>query len=195
MAVRWPTSLTIWQRGSWANLIRELHAQKLTTPEIREHLAAGKTLTGQAVSLTLGGLYHILKSLDLKPHHRSLGYFSALQKAIELDREGQSAQSIAQYLNEHGFTKDPGKTWTHHMVRDLFRGKKLEPLENVHRRMIGEALARGIDYSQIADELNGKNIRRNGGQRWTAESVATRWYYLSRMERKREQPLVRKKSA
>ena len=47
------TSLTIWQRGSWANLIRELHAQKLTTPEIRERLAARKTSTGQVVNHAL----------------------------------------------------------------------------------------------------------------------------------------------
>jgi Recombinase/Recombinase zinc beta ribbon domain len=193
--VRKKSALTVWQWHVWS-LVRELHAQKLTVPEIREHLAAGKTLTGEAVSLTLRGLYHILRHLGLKPHHRSLGYFSALEKAVELDREGQSAQSIAQYFNEHGFTKDRGKkTWTQYMVRELFRDKKLEPLENVHRRMIGEALARGIDYSQIADELNEKNVRRKGGQRWTAECVATRWYYLNAMGRKREQPLVRKKSA
>ena len=190
------TSLTVWQRQSLGSLVRELHTQKLTVPEIREHLAAGKTSTGQAVSLTLGGLYHLLKSLGLKPHHRSLGYFSALEKAIELDREGQSTQSIAQYFNEHGFTKDRGKTtWTQYGVRELFKGNKLEPLENVHRRMIGEALARGIGYSQIADELNEKNVRRQGGQRWTAQCVARRWWYLNAMGRKRGKPLVRKKSA
>jgi hypothetical protein len=193
--VRKKSALTVWQRHVWS-LVRELHAQKLTVPEIREHLAAGKTSTGEAVSLSLRGLYHILKHLGLKPHHRSLSYFSALQKAIELDREGQSAQSIAQYFNEHGFAKDRGKkTWTQYMVTDLFRDKKPEPLENVHRRMIGEALARGIDYSQIADELNEKNVRRKGGQRWDAECVATRWHYLNRLQRKREQPPVRKKSA
>jgi hypothetical protein len=53
LAVRWSNffnHLVAWKFG---NLIRELHAQKLTTPEISERLAAGKTSTGQVVNHAL----------------------------------------------------------------------------------------------------------------------------------------------
>jgi hypothetical protein len=47
------TPIALWSIAGRNNLIRELHAQKLTTLEIQQHLAAGKTLTGQAVNLSL----------------------------------------------------------------------------------------------------------------------------------------------
>src|SRR5262245_2893890 len=63
------TSLLIWRGVGRYNLIRELHAQRLTVFEIKDRLAAGKTSTGQAVKITVGRLYMILeKKLGLKPN-------------------------------------------------------------------------------------------------------------------------------
>ena len=53
------TPFLIWRGIGRYNLIRELHAQKLTVFEIKEHLAAGKTSTGQIVKITEGRLYEI----------------------------------------------------------------------------------------------------------------------------------------
>jgi len=50
------TTLFIWRDVGRYNLIRELHAQKLTIFQIKEHLAAGKTSTGQIVNITEGRL-------------------------------------------------------------------------------------------------------------------------------------------
>ena len=73
------------------------------------------------------------------------------------------------------------------MVEHLIRanGQKQESLENIHRRAITEARARGLDYSQMAAEFNQKNFRRRGGLPWTAKSVAVRWSDLKRMQRER----------
>ena len=88
------------------------------------------------------------------------------------------------------------------MIEHLLRanGQKQEPLESIHRRAITEAQARGLDDQQMADEFNQKNIRRRGGLRWTAKSVAVRWSDLKRMEKKTAQdestkPMVLKRSA
>src|SRR5262249_14948866 len=43
----------IWRGDGVLNLIRELHTQNLTTREIQQHLAAGKTSTGQVIETTL----------------------------------------------------------------------------------------------------------------------------------------------
>jgi hypothetical protein len=73
------------------------------------------------------------------------------------------------------------------MIEHLLRanGQKQEPLENIHRRAITEARARGLNYGEMATEFNKRQIRRRGGLHWTAESVATRWKDLKRMERNR----------
>ena len=84
------------------NLIRELHAQGLTVFEIQEHLAAGKTSTGQKVDITVGRLYMILRKLGLKPNRFTVDYLSLKRKALELNREGQSLKSIANHFNEAG---------------------------------------------------------------------------------------------
>ena len=88
------------------------------------------------------------------------------------------------------------------MVEHLLRanGQQQESLENIHRNAIEEAQSRGLNYQQMADEFNKKNLRRRGGLRWTAKSVAIRWSDLKRMRNKREQneltePVVLKKSA
>src|SRR5262245_12247871 len=59
------TPFLIWRGIGCYNLIRELHDQQLTVFEIKDHLATGKTSTGQAVKITVGRLYMILQKLRL----------------------------------------------------------------------------------------------------------------------------------
>jgi hypothetical protein len=101
------------------NLIRDLHAQKLTVPEIKEHLAAGKTSNGQAVKLTISSLYLILKKMKLKPHRFSLDYLSLQRTAAEFRQEGRSFGWIARHFNKEGFASASGKPWTRQTVYGL----------------------------------------------------------------------------
>ena len=109
--------------------------------------------------------------------------------AAELDRQGQSLHSIAEYFNEQGFASPSGKSWTHFMIEHLLRanGQKQEPLEKIHRKAIEDGRAHGLTDQQMADEFNSKNLRRRGGLQWTAKSVAVRWSDLTRVHAKREQ--------
>jgi hypothetical protein len=106
------TSFSQWRRDGRHNLIRELHAQKLTVQEIKAHLAAGQTSTGQAVKFTLGRIYMMLREMALKPNRYSTGYLSALQKAAEFYLKGQSFEWIAKQLNKEGLPSGSGKAWT-----------------------------------------------------------------------------------
>jgi hypothetical protein len=183
------TSVSIWRARSRHHLIRELHAEQLTVPEIKERLAAGKTSTGQVVNITVAGIQVSLKKMRLEAAQHSALHLSVRRTAVELDRQGQSIEAIADYFNEQGFASPSGKSWTHFMVKHLIRahGQRQESLENIHRRAITEARARGLTYQEMADEFNTKRIRRRGGLLWTAKSVATRWSDLGRMQRNREQ--------
>jgi hypothetical protein len=127
--------------------------------------------------------------MGLKPAKYSASYLSVRRKAAELDREGQSLKAIARYFNEQGFASPSGKSWTRFMVEHLLHthDQKQESLESIHRRAITEARVRGLNYGQMADEFNTKNIRRRGGRPWTAKSVAIRCSDLNCMQRKREQ--------
>ena len=187
------TPFFLWRTISRYNLIRELHEQKLIVLEIQEHLAAGKTSTGQTMNLSLVRIRLILKKLSLKPNRFSSGYLSLRQslrqKAGELTREGRTLKWIARYFNEQGFTSPSGKPWTRNMV-SKFRcaaGDKTESLEILHRSAIAEARARGLNYRQMAIEFNEKKIPKRDGQPWTARSLTMRWASLSQLQRKRAQ--------
>jgi hypothetical protein len=183
------TPVFVWRARSRHHLIRELYAQQLTASEIREHLAAGKTSTGQSINMSVGGIQLSLRKMGLSAAKHTASHLAVRLKAAELDREGQSLDAIARYFNEQGFKSLSGKPWTHFMVDHLIRAnrQKQESLENIHRRAITEARARGLDYSQMAAEFNQKNIRRRGSLPWTAKSVAVRWSDLKRTRREREQ--------
>jgi hypothetical protein len=79
-----PTAISILRRAGRDELIRELHAQKLTVLEIREHLAAGRTSTDEIAKITRDGLYNVMRKFRLKAH----GSRSLRQKADELNRAG-----------------------------------------------------------------------------------------------------------
>jgi hypothetical protein len=181
------TAVFVWRARSCHHLIRELHAQQLTASEIRERLAVGKTPTGQSINMSVGAIQLSLRKMGLTAAKHTASHLAVRLKAAELDREGQSLDAIARHFNEQGFKSPSGKPWTHFMVEHLIRanGQKQESLENIHRRAITEARARGLDYSQMAAEFNQKNFRRRGGLPWTAKSVAVRWSDLKRMQRER----------
>lgn len=183
------TPITIWRDVGRYNLIKELHAEKLTIFEIQEHLAGGRTSTGQKVKITVGRLYVILRKLGLKPNRFSAEYLSLREKALSLSREGRSTEWITEHFNEQGFKSPSGKPWTRDMVYALLRaqGKKANSLEEIHRAAITEARARALNYRQMAEEFNERGIRRRDGQPWTARDVKKRWGDLNRLERQRAQ--------
>jgi hypothetical protein len=183
------TPIAIWRGTGCYNLVRELHSQGLTVFEIQEHLAAGKTSTGQGVEITVGRLYVILNRLGLKPNRFTEDKLSLKKKTLELNREGRSLKSIASQFNEDGIKSASGKPWTDQMVYGLVRRyfKKLTPLEDEHRRAIADARARGLDYEQMAVEFNERKIRRRDGQPWRAKDIKKRWADLNRLKRKRAQ--------
>jgi DNA invertase Pin-like site-specific DNA recombinase len=111
-----PTVLCIWRFHGRHNLVGELHAQGLTAAEIREHMAAGKTSTGQAVRISLDEVYLSIRKLGLTPHRFAASYASLQRKAAELRREGRSPKWIAQHFNEQGFVTLSGKPWTQFRV-------------------------------------------------------------------------------
>ena len=183
------TPIAIWRGTGCYNLIRELHEKKLTVFEIQEYLAAGKTSTEQKVKITVGRLYMILRKLGLKPHRFTVDYLALKKRALELNREGKSLESIAREFEEEGIKSASGKPWTDQMVYGLVRRyfKKLTPLENEHRKAIAEARARGLNCREIAIEFNERKIRRRDGQPWRPKDITRRWAQLNLLQRKRAQ--------
>jgi hypothetical protein len=183
------TALVLWRGIGRYNLIRELHAQGLTVFEIKEHLAAGKTSSGQKMNITVGRLYDVLRKLGLKPNRFSAEYLKLREGAWELHQGGQSTDSIAEHFNNQGFKSASGVPWTQSMVHGLLRaqGKTAILLEDLHREVINEARARGLNYRQMADEFNKRGIRRRDGQPWTARDIKRRWGGLNELRRKRAQ--------
>jgi hypothetical protein len=183
------TPIILWHNTGRYNLIRELHAQGLTVFEIKEHLAAGKTSSGQKMNITVGRLYDVLRELGLRPNRFSAEYLKLRQTAWELHQGGQSTDSIAEHFNEQGFKSASGAPWTQSMVHGLLRaqGKTAILLEDLHREVISEARARGLNYREMAEEFNERGIRRRDGQPWTARDIKRRWGGLNELKRKREQ--------
>ena len=165
------TSLFVWRPLARHQLVRELHAKHLTLREIKEHLAAGTTSTGQLVKLSVGRISLILKKLGLKKHRHTAAYATLGQEAAQLSRDGRSFGWIAEHFNERGLESSPGKPWTNIKVRLMIRriGEKAGSLESLHRSVIADARARGLDDEQTAVELNQKAIRRRNGRPWTAD--------------------------
>jgi hypothetical protein len=186
-----PTLLSMWRFHGRHNLVGELHAQGLTASEIREHMAAGKTSTGQVVKISLDEVYLSIRKLGLKPHRFAASYASLQRKAAELCRDGRSPKWIAQHFNEQGFMTASGKPWTHFRLYSVLHnvGAKAESFESLHRKAITDARARGLNYQQMAVEFNERNIPRRSGRPWTAPNVKYRCYELYRgRKRKQKEP-------
>lgn len=147
-------------------------------------MAAGKTSSGQVLNFGMERIYIRLKMMGLKAARYPASYFTARQKAAELEREGRSLSFIAKCLNEQGLASASGRPWTHSMVNYLLHstGHKAEPIDQLHYRLIVEARARRLSYRQIANEFNKKKIRLLGVlQTWTARSVERRWAKLNNL--------------
>ena len=111
----------VWRARSRHHLIRELHEQQLTVAEIRAHLSAGKTSTGQSINISEGGVRISLQRMGLKAARYSASRLAVRRKAAELHAEGRSLTSIAQYFNDQRVATPSGKSWTHFMVQNLLR--------------------------------------------------------------------------
>ncbi len=183
------TPLLIWRGIGCYNLIRELHAQGLTVFEIHECLANGKTSNGQAVTITVGRLYMILRKLGLKPNRFSTAYLALRQRTVELNRAGKPVEWIADHFNSEGFQSASGTPWTRDMVYGLIRGagRKAHRLEDLHQKAITEGRERGLSYREMAAEFNEKQLRRRDGQPWRAIDIRRRWTGLNRLNRDRQQ--------
>lgn len=133
------------------------------------------------MKLSIGRISSTLKKLGLKKHRYTAAYVALGQEAAQLSREGRSFAWIAQHFNERGLESLPGKPWTNTKVRLMIRriGEKAGSLESLHRSVIVDARARGLDDEQTAIELNQKAIRRRSKRPWTAVSVTTRSWELS----------------
>jgi hypothetical protein len=70
------SAVYFWRARSRHHLIRELHRQQLTVAEIKAHLAAGKTSTGQTINITEGGIRISLQRMGLKTPRYSLSRLS-----------------------------------------------------------------------------------------------------------------------
>src|SRR5439155_25546121 len=153
--------------------------------------AAGKTSTGQVMNIGLGRLYLILQKLGLKPtpHQFSARYLSVRQKAVDLNREGRPLDWISQCFNDQGIISPSGKPWTRLLVYNMLKsiGEKPASFEEIHRRAITEARARGLKYEEMAIEFNAKGIRRRSRHPWTARNIVVRWSSLNRLQRERKQ--------
>ena len=87
-------------------------------------------------------------------------------------------------LNEKGFASASGRPWRHSMVGYMLRmtGHEAEPIDQLHYRLMSQALGRGLSYRQIANQFNRKKIRLLGVlQTWTASSVERRWTKLNNL--------------
>lgn len=177
------TSVFVWRPFHRRHLVQELHDQQLTPHEIKEHLAAGKTSTGQSVNLGVARIQTILLRMGLKSARHPASYFLAQRKAEEFHREGRSLQWIAQHFKQLGFASASRRPWTAAMVGYLLYtvGHKSEPLDELHYRLISEACSRGLSYRQIAAAFNKRKIRRLGVvQTWTARNVKKRSMILKK---------------
>ena len=188
------TPFSIWRSLGRYILIRELHAKKLTVVEIKEHLAAGKSSTGQVVNVNENTLYKILGKLGLKPNRYSVDYLFLRQKAAELNREGRSFEWIARYFNEQGMASASGKLWTRNMVYGLnvATRERTESLDNLHRTAITEAQAQGLSYREMALQFNERKIRRRNDRPWTWLMVANK---AKRLNRRKRNPVLQQSTS
>jgi hypothetical protein len=184
--VRWKSGQTtpvlVWLQAGRHNLIRELHAEGLSVPEIQERMAAGENSTGQRRSYNLLSIYLILKKLGLKPHRRPKWLSLLRKEAAMLYNEGRSMRQIAERFNQQGLKSVSGKPWTKKLVFSLLSNadKKRYALDRIHFEAISEARRRGLSSAQMAAEFNRKDVPRRDNRPWTARAINERWCDLSK---------------
>lgn len=184
--VRWKSGHTmpilVWLQAGRHNLIRELHAEGLSVPEIQERMATGENSTGQRRSYNFLSIYLILKKLRLKPHRRPKWLALLREEAAKLYSEGRTMRQIADRFNEQGRRSVSGKPWTKKLIFSLLSDadKNRNGLDRIHFEAISEARKRGLKASEIAAEFNEKDVPRRDNRPWTARAVNERWCDLSK---------------
>jgi hypothetical protein len=173
--------VAVWLQAGRHNLIRELHAEGLSVPEIQERMAAGENSTGQRRSYNSLSIYLILKKLGLKPHRQPKWLSLLREEATKLYNEGRTMRQIAERFNEQGLNSLFGKPWTKKLIASLLSDadKKRNSLDRIHFDAISEARKRGLKSSEIAAEFNEKDVPRRDNRPWTARAVSERWCDLS----------------
>jgi hypothetical protein len=184
--VRWKSGQTmpvaVWLQAGRHNLIKELHAEGLSVPEIQERMAAGENSIGQRRSYNLLSIYLILKKLGLKPHRRPQWISALREEAAKLYSEGRTMRQIADRFNEQGLNSVSGKPWTKKLIFSLLSDadKGRYALDRIHFEAISKARKRGLKPSEIAAEFNEKDVPRRDNRPWTARAVSERWCDLSK---------------
>jgi hypothetical protein len=184
--VHWKSGQTmpvaVWLQAGRHNLIRELHAEGLSVPEIQERMAAGENSTGQRRSYNVLSIYLILKKLGLKPHRRPKWLSLLREEAAKLYNEGRTMRQIAERFNQQGLKTISGKPWTKKLIASLLSAadKKRHTLDRIHLDAISEARRRGLKSSEIAAEFNTRNVPRRDNRSWTARGINERWCDLSK---------------
>jgi DNA invertase Pin-like site-specific DNA recombinase len=184
--VHWTSGQTmpvaVWLQAGRHNLIRELHAEGLSVPEIQERMAAGENSTGQRRSYNSLSIYLILKKLGLKPHRQPKWLSLLREEATNLYNEGRTMRQIADRFNEKGLKSISGKPWTKKLIASLLSeaDKKRNSLDRIHFDAISEARKRGLKSSEIAAEFNEKDLPRRDNRPWTARAINERWCDLSK---------------
>jgi hypothetical protein len=184
--VHWKSGHTmpilVWLQAGRHNLIRELHAEGLSVPEIQQRMAAGENATGQRRSYNFLSIYLILKKLGLKPHRRPKWLSLLREEATKLYNEGRTMRQIAERFNQQGLKSISGKPWTKKLIASLLSDadKKRYSLDRIHFEAISEARRRGLKPGEIAEEFNRRNVPRRDNRSWTARGINERWCDLSK---------------
>jgi hypothetical protein len=186
------TILRVWRRRGLYSLIRWLHGEGRTVPEIRAALAVGDTATGQRWVRTASGIYQVLKRLGLRPHPVRRGQPVDRTLIRQLYEDGLTHQEIAEELNARGLTTARGKPWVPYALQHwLGSGGRRNHLEALHRAAIEDAKRRGLTNQEAADEFNMRGIPRVGQRRWTADVVRQRRAHLKRRQERHGRAAVR----
>jgi DNA invertase Pin-like site-specific DNA recombinase len=184
--VRWKSGHTmpaaVWLQAGRHNLIRELHAEGLSVPEIQERMADGENSTRQRRAYNLLSIYLILKKLGLRPHRRPKWLSLLREEAVKLYNEGRTMRQIAARFNQQGRKSLFGKPWTKKLIASLLSDadKKRNGLDRIHFEVISEARKRGLKPAEIAAEFNEKDVPRRDNRPWTARAINERWCDLSK---------------
>ena len=173
------TAFQLYRWQSRKYLVKELHAQGYNSREILERLQSGQTSTGQKVNFHPKGLYKIYQKLGIE-RNRKPSWFNALRdEALELRLQGKSHQRIADLFNSRGLKSLAGLRWNRHLVSNLTVTNYRKPdFGETHYAALSDAIARGLNYRQIAQELNKKCIPRHDKRPWTPASIRYRWLTL-----------------
>jgi hypothetical protein len=166
-------------------IIRELHEQGCTPIEILERLNNGETSTGQVFKRKKHFLGVIRESLGLRPSYKNFPKVALQREAKERLENGESSTAIARDFNHRGIKSAQGKMWIHSMVWKLsgLPNKNRPDLDALHRSALVEARRRSLNFQQIAEEFNTRQIPRHNNEPWSQQSVYKRWVELGRPDK------------